>query len=335
MIPHIFKPEEILLLSLIPGWVTAGITIFTVGMVYLALLFFAYQRRYSLPRHFHVLCLLFALLIFVSASLYSLPVQFRLPTFVFSSFAFLTCLLGAYLGLAAVDLFVTDYYLGTVRKVYISPPTRQLIRFVAFVVAMLFSMDAVFNFNPSTRLASVGVGGLALGLALQDTLKGIIAGLSLGRLLRLGDWVHVKGMDGCVVGLDWGRLTLLTVDGDRVYIPNKELMQSEFLSYTRGDKSHQSKLEVGVSYSADPERVKAALVEAVSASPRILKKPAPEALISSFGDSAIQYGVYFWVEDFVRVRQDVDEVATRVWRALRDKGFEIPYPTRTVHMKQG
>jgi len=334
MIPHIFKPEEVLLFSLIPGWVAAGIIIFSVGLIYAALLFFSYQRRYRLPRNFHLLCLVFVVLIFISASLYSLPVQYRLPPLIFSACAFLTCLLGAYLALAAVDLFITDYYLGTVRQVYISPPMRRLIRFVAFFVALWFSLDAVFNFNPSTRLASVGVGGLALGLALQDTLKGIIAGLSLGRLLRVGDWVRVKGMDGLVEDLDWGRLTLLTGEGDRVYIPNKELLQSEFVSYSRVEKAHQVRLDIGVSYSADPESVKAVLRETAQQSPCALKKPPPDAVVSAFADSSIQYSVFFWVADFSDVRAGVDEVATRIWGALRKKGFEIPYPTRTVYLKQ-
>jgi MscS family membrane protein len=334
LIPHFLKPGEILFLSLLPGWVAAAIIIFYVGLAYIGLLYFAYRRKYSLPRNFHLLCLIFAFSIFISASLYSLPVQHRLPTSVFSSFAFLTCLIGATLGLAAVDLFFTDYYLATVRQVYISPPVRKLIRLTAFSVAVLVSMDVVFNFNPSTKLASVGVGGLALGLALQDTLKGVVAGLALGRLLRVGDWVRIKGMDGLVIDLDWGRLTLLTTEGDRIYIPNKELQQSDFLNYSRGQKAHQAKLEVGVSYSADPESVKAALVQVAIESPGVLGKPSPEASVLAFGDSSLQYGVFFWIDDFGHMRQVIDGVASRVWRTFREKGFEIPYPTRAIYMKQ-
>jgi len=241
MTSDFLRPGQIFLMSFLPGWLTAGITIFSCALAYFALLYFAYRRSYVLPKNFHLLCLVFGVLIFVSSTLYAWPAQYKLPTFLFSAFAFLTCLLGAYMCLAAVDLFVTDYYLGTVRQIYISPPMRKLIRVIGFVVAGFISMNAVFNFNPLTRLATLSVGGLAIGLALQDTLKGIIAGLSLGQLLRVGDWVRIKGMDGQVLDLSWARLTLRTKEGDQVFIPNKELQQMDLLNYTLGHKAHRAR----------------------------------------------------------------------------------------------
>jgi len=330
---HFLRPGEILFLTLLPAWITAGIVIFCCSLAYLALFYFAYRRHYALPKRFHVMCLAFAVLLIASATLYSWPVQFKLPGAIFTSFAFSTCLLGAYLCLAAVDLFVTDYYLSTVRRVYISPPLRKLIRLIAFFIAVFVSMNFVFSFNPLTRIATVGVGGLALGLALQDTLKGIIAGLSLGRLLRLGDWVRIKEMEGRVIDLTWSRLTLMTTEGDYIFIPNKEIEQTNFLNYSAGQKAHRTHLEIAVSYSADPQNVKSTLIEAAKNSPQILTDPSPEAVIASFGDSGIIYNVFFWLDNYGDLQNIIDGVATRVWHAFREKGFEIPFPVRRVYIK--
>lgn len=332
MMSHFLRPGETLFLAFLPGWIAAAVIIFYFALVYLALCFFAFRRKYRLPFHFHVLCLLFAVLVVVSATLYSVPPGFKLPTFVFSTVAFLTCLLGAYLALAAVDLFITDYYLGTVRRVYISPPLRKLIRAVAFCVAAFVSMDVVFNFNPTTRLASLGVGGLAIGLALQNTLRGIIAGLSLGRLLRVGDWVQFKGVDGQVVDLNWGRLTLRTFEGNLLFIPNKELEEIGFLNYTIGQRRHRARLEVNVSYAASPEEVRSTLIAVAGESQGVLREPPPEASVLSFGDSGIRYGIFFWVDGYDKVQGVLDGVATRIWETFRRKGFEIPYPVRTVYL---
>jgi CRP-like cAMP-binding protein len=171
-----------------------------------------------------------------------------------------------------------------------------------------------------------------VGFALQDTIKRFFAGISLGKLVRAGDWVVVAGREGRVTDVDLGHLTILTREDDLVMIPNNIVIQQDILNYNRPTTSHARSVVVGVAYDVSPAEVQRILVEAAKAVPGVLAEPAPRGFTSAFKDSSIEYRLKFWINDYGRAPELDGQVLTYVWNALKRHNIEIPFPQRVVRV---
>jgi len=302
--------------------------------LYAGLWYFSHRRRlnlsFGMTLNFMSVFLLFAGLAFLLAS----PLADNLPGKAISAYLFLTCIAGAFSAVSLVDVFFIQHYLTRVKKVYVSPPLRTIIKFGIFCGALLIILRFVLHFNPLALVAIPTIATAGLALALQDTLKTFIAGLSLGKIIRLGEWISFHDKEGVVVNIDWARTVLRTTDGNYIFIPNTQLQTGTFLNYTTGDPSSRLQLKVGVSYDAAPARVKQVLVSCVENVPGVASSPHAVASLMEYADSSIVYGLYYWLEDFSRRLEVQDEVSTRIWYAFRREGIEIPYPIRTLYMKR-
>lgn len=302
--------------------------------IYAGLRYFLYRRRIktslALPAAFFGVFLLFSGLAFIFAS----PLAGILQGIALTSYLFVTSLLAACCIVLLVDLFVVQHYLTQVAKVYISPPLRTVISLSVFVAALLPILRFVLNFNPLTLVAIPTILTAGVALALQDTLKTFVAGVSLGKIVRLGEWIVFQDKEGEVVDVNWARTVLRTLDGNRVFIPNSQLQTGVFLNYTTGHPANRMALKVGIAYDAAPARVKEVIRQCAEGVPGVAAAPPPAAVLSEYGDSAIIYGLYYWVDDYGRRQAIQDEVATRLWYALKRAGIEIPFPIRTVRIQR-
>lgn len=251
--------------------------------------------------------------------------------------AYLWTKFAAYLGTAfyllkATDLLLVEDYFIAKKGIHIPELLRLLLLFTGLAALALVLLRTVMGINVVALVAIPTAATAVIGFALQDTLKRFFAGLMLGKLIRVGDWVCVAGKEGRVLKVDLGHVTILTRDDDQVTIPNNVVVQQDILNYSKPTTKHARTTLVEAAYGVPPTQVQAILIEAAKAVPGVLPDPGPEAFVVAFKDSAIQYRLRFWIKDYAGMQDIEGQVLAYVWYAFQRHGIEIPYPQRTIHM---
>ena len=207
---------------------------------------------------------------------------------------------------------------------------RTLVKTILYVLlALILASSIGIDVTGIVALASVVT--LAVSLALQNMLANVIGGFTLlyTHPFGAGDYVEIAGQSGSVqeVGIAYTRLT--TPDNKLVSIPNNAVVSSEIVNYS-ATGTRRVDLNVTASYDADPDKVVAALLEAVQDN-RVLADPAPFATLSGYGESAISYTVRVWVktEDYWDVYNKINR---QVLDTFRENGIEMTYPHLNVHL---
>src|SRR5712691_5453319 len=238
----------------------------------------------------------------------------------------------AFLLLKAMDILLLEDYLIIKKGFYIPELLRLLILFSGLAVAGIIFLRTVIGINVVALVAIPTAATAVIGFALQDTLKRFFAGIMLGKLVRVGDWVRLAGQVGRVVKVDLGHVTILTPTDDLVMIPNNLVAQQEILNYNKPTTRHARTVLVDASYATPPLQVQTVLVETAKAVPGVLHEPAPQAFVAAYKDSSIQYRLTFWAKDFGHAGVVEGQVLSYVWYAFQRHSIEIPFPQRTIHI---
>ena len=192
-------------------------------------------------------------------------------------------------------------------------------------------------------LTALGVGGLAVALALQDTLSNLFAGfyMAVARQIRLGDYIKLNtGEEGYVTDISWRSTTLRGLANNMVIIPNAKLAQAIVTNYYLPDKRMSTGLQVSVSYDCDPEQVERVLLEVATEGareiPGMLADPPPGvSLDPGFGESSLGFTVGFQVAEFADQYGVRHHLRKRIFKRFRQEGFPVPFPARIVYMRSG
>jgi len=201
-----------------------------------------------------------------------------------------------------------------------------------FIVIAILALVATFVWH-DTLLTTSAVSAVVIGFALQDTLGNAFAGLAIQseKPFNIGHWIKVGEFEGRVAEVTWRATKLRTKSGNFVIVPNNIVSKEAITNYSEPAAPTRIDVEVGASYLAGPNTVKAALQEALANSPRALKAPAPDIMLVRFDDSAIAYRVRFWIEDYERDEAARDEVRTAIYYAFSRHGIDIPYPIQAQY----
>ena len=185
-------------------------------------------------------------------------------------------------------------------------------------------------------IATSAVGAVVLGFALQDTLGNAFAGLAIQseKPFNIGHWITVGSHEGRVAEVTWRATKLRTKTGNFVIVPNSEVGKAPITNYSEPAAPMRLFVDVGVTYDAPPNRVKAVIKDAIANCPLVLKAPAADAMIHDFGGSAITYRVRFWIEDFELDEEAADQVRASIFYAFRRESIEIPYPIQIEYSKE-
>jgi small-conductance mechanosensitive channel len=235
-----------------------------------------------------------------------------------------------------VIIFVVRATLERGAGIQISALFRDVLRFVIYVLALMIAFRGILNVDVSSLLTTSAIFSIIIGLALQDTLGSIFAGvfLHIDRPLEVGHAVKIGEFEGEVLEMNWRSMKILTWTGDVVSIPNGTVSKSEIFNYSMPTKRHMLKKRVGISYSVPPNRVRAAIVKVLSEHPLILKDPAWRVLLVEYGDSAMVYEIRFWIDDFDNTLTVGTQVMEGLWYEFRRQDIEIPFPIRNVYIQQ-
>lgn len=198
------------------------------------------------------------------------------------------------------------------------------ILFVAILAILYYETDL----DVTGVFTTAGVLSIVIGLALQDTLGNVFAGLALQteRPYRVGDWIAFGDFEGVILDVSWRSTQFRTRTNDVVTVPNSTLSKESFINFSAPSRVSGRLVEIGVHYRHAPAEVKRVLLAACREVEGILDRPAPLVRLKTFGDFSITYEVKFWIRDFAAV-QDIEEAyRTVVWYAFRREDIEIPFP---------
>lgn len=236
-----------------------------------------------------------------------------------------------------IDVWGKNFAKKTKTKVddELLPLIHKTIKVVLFILGILFILKE-WGINITPILASLGIAGLAIGLALQPTLSNIFAGISLilDRTFKKGDIIEIEGITGIIEDIGLRTTKIKTYDNDIVIIPNNNLATSKIINHLLPDLKARFNVKVAVAYGTKVEKVKEIIMNEIKSNKRILKDPAPVILFSDMGDFALKLDVYAWVEDFAIRGAVKDELTTAIYNALNKNKIEIPYPTYSVYRKE-
>jgi small-conductance mechanosensitive channel len=243
-------------------------------------------------------------------------------------------MLGANALLQAFDMFLWDFLIERRRQAAVPRLLVDLFNFVVLAVVALAVLNRVFGVDLGALVVTSTVVSAVIGLALQDMLGNVAAGLALQleRPFSVGDWVQVSGEEGQVMQMNWRTLTIRTRDNHHVLLPNGTIAKQPIINYSRPTPLQKIHASVSVAYSHPPGEVRESILRAIGDADGVCREPSPEVLVKSFGEYAVVYDVQFWITDYARLPQIADSVLARIWYALRRDGLTIPFPTRDVKL---
>ena len=194
------------------------------------------------------------------------------------------------------------------------------------------------GFNSTALLAIAGGLSVGLGFGVKEVFSNFVSGLWLlfEGSVRPGEVLMIDG-DACEVRQLGLRATLLWRDRDNaeLLIPNQSFFTQAATTYTGSDRLRRCEVRVGAAYRHDPAAVIALLEATGQAVPGVLDNPAPKALMLSYGDSAINYSLRFWIANPMHGVGLCSAMNQAIWKAFQREGVEIPFPQQVLHVEAG
>jgi len=219
------------------------------------------------------------------------------------------------------------------------PSTTMFTNFVwvtVYIIGLLVILDAL-DISITPMLTALGIGGLAVSLALKDTLTDVFAGLHilLSKKVQPGDFVILdSGEMGYIQNITWRNTKMLERTNNIINIPNTKLSNAIIKNYDSGDSSFSVKIPVGVGYDSDLDVVERVVMEVANdlhqSMDEMNKKAGPAFKFRGFGQSSIDFIVYFRGNKYGDQNPIIHEFVKKLHKRFNEEGIEIPFPMRTV-----
>lgn len=200
------------------------------------------------------------------------------------------------------------------------------------ILGIMLALEMIMPGRFGSLIAGLGIAGFTIGFALQDVAKNFIAGilLLLQQPFNIGDSIEVAGYAGKVIDISLRTTEIRTYDGRHVIIPNGDVFVKPIVNFSKAT-SRRFEISVGVAYDADLDQVARVALETLNQIPGLLDDPVPSVMFQSFGDSAIEFTAYCWIDTTHIGLGDAKDAAVKALKkAFEHAGIDIPYPTQRV-----
>lgn len=229
--------------------------------------------------------------------------------------------------------------------------TRKIVQIILYGIGGITILN-FFGIAITPILTALGVGGLAVALALQDTLSNIFAGMyiTLANQIRVGDYIKMEGIvEGFVMDIGWRNTAVKPFDENLVIIPNNKLSQAIVTNFHLPKKVVRVRADVGADYRSDPEHVERVLYSIIETCGHnnieeaereeqpagkirgLLLDAPPVVRFTMFNASSLDFFVSFTVSDFDYQYSARHEVMKKIYYRFREEGINIPFPIRTLY----
>jgi small-conductance mechanosensitive channel/CRP-like cAMP-binding protein len=215
-------------------------------------------------------------------------------------------------------------------------PMARFVHQISNILLALFAIvifgSIAFDWNIDKFLAGSAVVSIVLGLALQETLGNFFSGLVMQASppFAIGDWIVCGEHEGRVVDMTWRAVTLHTDDDNFILIPNATVAKADIVNYHAPSTATARLIKVGLEYDLPPMAAMDVLKAAALETAGVQASPEPRVHLLEYGDSAVVYGVKFWIDNPQRHDEIEHGVRVSAWYRLKEKGYNIPFPMRTV-----
>jgi small-conductance mechanosensitive channel/CRP-like cAMP-binding protein len=209
----------------------------------------------------------------------------------------------------------------------------DILRLILVLVGACFVVAGVWDKDLGGLLTAVGISSIVLGLALQNTLDNVMAGIAVlfERPFEVGDWIQVGSTTGIVMEMNWRSLRVRTRERDMVIVPNSVIGKETLINFSRPTRVHAEGHVIGFGYDDPPNKVKRVLMQVALSTRGVLANPPPQIRTVNYAAYSIEYQCRYFIEEFERVREINDEFMTQVWYAAKRNGLTIPFPVQTSY----
>ncbi len=215
--------------------------------------------------------------------------------------------------------------------------SQTLAGIAIWVLGILITMSVLFpSVKPSSVLAALGVGGIAIGFAFKDIFENFMAGamIMLRKPMRLGDFIQCEGVEGKIEEILIRDTYVRQNDGQLVLVPNAMLFKNPV--YVRTDQQlRRFSIAAGVAYDVDLDKAREVIREAVEKLDIVSKDKPVDVFAMEFNSSSVDFNVRWWAKSEPRqMHVSRDQVIASIKQALDQAGMEIPFPYRTLTFKE-
>lgn len=213
--------------------------------------------------------------------------------------------------------------------------TKALQIFIYFIAALI-ALD-VLGIDLTALTVLGGAIGIGIGFGLQKITSNFISGLILlfEKSIEEDDLVELEDGTAGFVRHTGARYTLIeTFEGRELMIPNEDFITKRVTNWTFSNTKGRIDIDIGVSYGSDLDKASELILDAANEHPRCSKNIPAECFLVGFGDSSVNFTLFFWVDDIIEGRKRPrSDVLFSIWRKLKENNIEIPFPQRDLHIK--
>ena len=235
----------------------------------------------------------------------------------------------------AVDVVAFDVLASRKRNVRAPVLLREIVSIALFLLLLAWTISSIFDYRVTAFLATGTVLAAVLGLALQETLGNLFAGIALhlDDSFELGDVIRSGDTMGIVEGVRWRGTHIRTFNNNVIIVPNSMLARERLEVFPRSNPNARI-LQFGIDYNVAPASVIGVLTQAASNVDGVEKGMPCFARVAGFAESAVVYEIKYFTADYsLRDRIDAD-IRKAVWYALKRNAIPIPYPIRAMQRYQ-
>jgi small conductance mechanosensitive channel len=212
-----------------------------------------------------------------------------------------------------------------------------VVRFTGYVVVIIamLTIASQLGIKITSLIAGLGVAGLAISFAAQDTVANVISGITLliDRPFKKGDWIAFGDLHASVTAIKLRTTVLTSFDNETIVVPNKGLAQERIRNFTLTPRI-RAKVSIGVAYKENIQAAREVILATIKDDKRILETPAPAVIVTGLGDSSVNLQLRFWTQDPLMQYSLQWEYTERCKCALDDAGIEIPFPHSQIFIER-
>jgi small-conductance mechanosensitive channel len=211
----------------------------------------------------------------------------------------------------------------------------QIIKYFLWILAITIGLETI-GIKVTLLVAGSAALLVGLGLGLQQIFKDIVSGIFLlfEGTIKVGDVVELDGMIGRVKEINVRSSKIETRDNVIMIIPNSKFIEGYVINWSVMEKLTRFQVDVGVAYGSDIQLVKKTLLECAKTSDEISQNPKPFVRFNNFGDSSLEFQLYFWTQNTFLVENIKSDLRFEIDSAFRKNKITIAFPQRDIHIKQ-
>ncbi len=224
---------------------------------------------------------------------------------------------------------------GTVLSIYL------LIKYFLWIVAVIIILQTI-GVNITYLIASSAALLVGLGLGIQQIFSDVVSGLFLlfegnvkvGDVVQFNDISNTDEIVATVKQITLRTSKVETRDNVIIIVPNSKLISDNVINWSAIDQKTRFKIEVGVAYGSDAQKVKKILLKVATGHPQVSKMPSPFVRFNNFGDSSLQFQLFFFTLESFRVRNIKSDLRFSIYEEFKKNQIQIPFPQQDIYVKE-